>query len=130
MIAADVFVFGLAMSVQGIAASLLPRRHFLRMSSFLQMGSFSLIVGVYFLHSMMVRPAIIVGAQQRGMLGSSPSYSARFDGSRSNRTSRLRWPACDGCRPSATRARPLSCSSASGHCSAAHRTVSFSRFIG
>ena len=54
MMAAGVFIFGLAMSAQGIAASLLPRRHFLRVSSLLQLGAFCLIVGVYFLQPMVV----------------------------------------------------------------------------
>jgi hypothetical protein len=44
MVAAGVFIFGLAMTAQGLAASWLPRRHFLRMSSWLQVGAFCLIV--------------------------------------------------------------------------------------
>jgi hypothetical protein len=74
MVAAGTFVFGLAMSAQGIAASLLPRRHFLRLSSWLQLGAFCLIVGAYFLQPMAVRPGAILAAQQRGILASSPSY--------------------------------------------------------
>ena len=73
MVAAGMFIFGLAMSVQGIAASLLPRRHFLRLSSLLQLGAFCLIVSAYFLQPMAVRPGAILAAQQRGILASSPS---------------------------------------------------------
>jgi len=74
MLAAGVFVFACAMSAQGIAASLLPRRHFLRLSSFLQLGAFCLIVGAYFLQPMVVRPQTILAAQQGGMRSSSPTY--------------------------------------------------------
>jgi CubicO group peptidase (beta-lactamase class C family) len=74
MIAAGVFIFGLAMSAQGIAASLLPRRYFLRLSSFLQLGAFCLVVGVYVLQPMVVTGGAILAAQQRGILASSPSY--------------------------------------------------------
>jgi CubicO group peptidase (beta-lactamase class C family) len=74
MIAAGVFVFGLAMSVQGIAASLLPRRHFLHISSLLQLGTLCVIVGVYFLQPMVVRPGTDLAAQQQGLLALSPSY--------------------------------------------------------
>ena len=74
MFTAGVFMFGVAISVQGLAASLLPRRHFLRISSFLQLGLFCIIVGVYFLQPMAVRPGTILAAHQRGLLASSPSY--------------------------------------------------------
>lgn len=74
MFAAGAFVFGVAISVQGIAAALLPRRHFLRMSSFLQLGLFCLIVGGYFLQPIAVRPGIAAELQQHGLLALSPSY--------------------------------------------------------
>jgi CubicO group peptidase (beta-lactamase class C family) len=74
MLAAGVFIFGLAMSAQGMAAWLLRRRHFLQVSSFMQLGAFCLIVGAYFLQPMLVQPGAILAAQQRGLLASSPSY--------------------------------------------------------
>ena len=74
MMAAGVFMVGLAMSAQGIAAALLPRRHFLRLSSWLQLGTFCLIVGVYCLQSIAVGAGPILAAQQPGGLRSSPSY--------------------------------------------------------
>lgn len=73
MTAAGVFIFGLAMSAQGIAASLLPRRHFLRVSSWLQVGAFCLIVSIYFLQPITVRSGAILVAQQRGLFASPPS---------------------------------------------------------
>jgi len=73
MTMAAVFIFGLIMSAQGIAASLLPRRVFLRVSSLMQLGTFCLVVGVYFLQPMLIRPGVMLAAQQRGF-ASSPSY--------------------------------------------------------
>jgi hypothetical protein len=74
MIGAGVLIFGLAMSAQGLAASLLPRRHFLRVSSLLQLSAFCLLVVGYIRQSFVVRPGAILEAQQGGMLSSSPSY--------------------------------------------------------
>jgi CubicO group peptidase (beta-lactamase class C family) len=48
MLAAGVFVYGAVLGAQGLA-QLLPRRLFLRLSGYLQMTAFCLIVGVYFL---------------------------------------------------------------------------------
>jgi len=73
MAAASVFIFGLAMSVQGAAAALLPRRHFLRVTSWLQLGAFCLVVGVYLLQPMRVEPDTTL-AISRGWLWWSPSY--------------------------------------------------------
>src|SRR5215831_4729630 len=47
MFAAGTFVFSLALAAQGIAATLLPRHCFLRLSSVLQLGAFCAIVGGY-----------------------------------------------------------------------------------
>lgn len=73
MIAAAAFTFGLAMSVQGIAASVLPRRYFLRVSSLLQLAAFGVLVGGYFLQPMAVRPAMLTTDPQ-GWHALSPSY--------------------------------------------------------
>jgi len=74
MVAAGVFVFGLAMSVQGLAASLLPWRYFLRVSALLRLGAFCLVVGVYFLQPMRAGPDAVLAMRQQGLLGVSPSY--------------------------------------------------------
>lgn len=74
MCAAAVFIFGLAMGAQGLAASLLPRRHFLRVSSFLQLAAFCVLVVGYVRQSFVVRPGTMLTAQQGGMFSSSPSY--------------------------------------------------------
>jgi len=49
MLAAGLFIYGAVLGVQGLAAQLLTRRLFLRLSGYLQMAAFCLIVGVYFL---------------------------------------------------------------------------------
>ncbi len=49
MIAAGVFVYGAVLGLQGLAAQVLPRRLFLRLSGYLQLAAICLIVSVYFL---------------------------------------------------------------------------------
>ena len=61
MIAAGAFIFCLVMSIQGVALQLLPRRLFLRASSFLQIGAFAVIVSVYRL-----QPAAASAGAHRG----------------------------------------------------------------
>jgi CubicO group peptidase (beta-lactamase class C family) len=72
MMAAALFVFGVATSVQGLAAGMLPRRHFVRVSSWLQLATICLVSGVYFLQPMVIRPEVILAAQD-GTGVSSPS---------------------------------------------------------
>lgn len=74
MLAAGVFIFGLAMGAHGLAASFLPRRYFLRVSSLLQLGAFAGLVVGYLLLSFAVRPGALLNAQEGGILSSSPSY--------------------------------------------------------
>jgi CubicO group peptidase (beta-lactamase class C family) len=49
MLAAGVFIYGTVLGAQGLAALMLPRRLFLRLSGYLQLAAIGLIVGVYFL---------------------------------------------------------------------------------
>jgi CubicO group peptidase (beta-lactamase class C family) len=49
MLAAGVFMYGAVLGVQGVAAQILPRRLFLRLSGHLQLTAFGVIVVVYFL---------------------------------------------------------------------------------
>jgi len=49
MFASGVFVFGAVLALQGVAAQLLPRGWFLRVSGYLQLAAFCVIVCVYFL---------------------------------------------------------------------------------
>ena len=74
MAAAGAFIFCCVLGVQGLTAQLLPRRWFLRASSFLQLGAFSLFVGVYFTQPIMASPDALMAAQGNGPLAWSPSY--------------------------------------------------------
>ncbi|HLW82134.1 MAG TPA: hypothetical protein VKS20_08840 [Candidatus Acidoferrales bacterium] len=49
MLAAGAFIYCGVLAVQGLAAQILPRKLFLRVSGFLQMAAFCLFVSVYFL---------------------------------------------------------------------------------
>jgi CubicO group peptidase (beta-lactamase class C family) len=70
MFSAGAFVFCCVLALQGIAAQLLPRRLFLRASSFLQLAAFCAIVGVYCVQPM----ADVANASGHGLLAWSPSY--------------------------------------------------------
>ena len=74
MFAAGAFIFCCVLGLQGLAAQLLPRRLFLRVSSFLQLAVFCLLVSVYFLQRNVATPFAIVAAQGDGLLAWSPSY--------------------------------------------------------
>lgn len=49
MIAASLFIYGAILGVQGLAAQLLPRRIFVRVSGYLQLAVIGVVVSVYFL---------------------------------------------------------------------------------
>ena len=78
MIAAGTFIFCLVMSIQGVALQLLPRRLFLRASSFLQLGVFAVIVSVYCLQPAATQPALVAAQQplsaMTGLVPWSPSF--------------------------------------------------------
>ncbi len=74
MLLAGAFVYCAVLALQGIAAQLLPRRLFLRASSFLQLAAFCTIVCVYCLQPMVATPQALVEATGRGLLAWSPSY--------------------------------------------------------
>jgi CubicO group peptidase (beta-lactamase class C family) len=73
MAAAGLFMFGLTVSLQGLAAALLPHRYFLRVSSVLQLGVFCTLIAGFFLQPMVVSGMAIVDAQHAPFT-SSPSY--------------------------------------------------------
>ncbi|HEV2448428.1 MAG TPA: serine hydrolase domain-containing protein, partial [Candidatus Sulfopaludibacter sp.] len=74
MLASGAFLFCCVLALQGLAAQLLPRRMFLRMSSFLQMGAFCLFVCGYFLQPLFATPDTLTAATNGGVLVWSPSY--------------------------------------------------------
>ena len=72
--AAGTFIYCSVLGVQGLAAQLLPRRLFLRASSFLQLAAFCLLVSVYFLQPMLAMPEALIDVQGSGLASWSPSY--------------------------------------------------------
>ena len=78
MIAAGTFIFCVVMSIQGVALQLLPRRLFLRASSFLQIGAFAVIVSVYCLQPAASQLGLIAAQQtladMTGLVPWSPSF--------------------------------------------------------
>jgi CubicO group peptidase (beta-lactamase class C family) len=74
MLLAGAFIFCCVLGAQGLAAQLLPRRHFLRASSFLQLAAFGVFVAVYFLEPKLVTPGGFAVSQSSAYLAWSPSY--------------------------------------------------------
>ncbi len=74
MFASGAFVFCFILGVQGLAAQLLPRRWFLRASSFLQLAAFCLLVCGYVFEPMAVDSATILAAHHHGPFYWSPAY--------------------------------------------------------
>jgi CubicO group peptidase (beta-lactamase class C family) len=68
------FIFFSVLGLQGIAAQLLSRELFLRVSSFLQLAAFCLFVAVYFLQPGVLNPAALSAAHGSGWLSWSPSF--------------------------------------------------------
>jgi hypothetical protein len=74
MLAAGAFVFCCVLGVQGLAAQLLPRRRFLRLSAFLQLAAFCLLLSVYFLQPSLATPKALTAPQNQPLLAWLPSY--------------------------------------------------------
>lgn len=74
VIAAAVFVFGTITSVQGTMAFLLPRRYFLRVSSFLQLATFAFVVLLYVIQPTRITPVVLAGLRQDGPVTWVPSF--------------------------------------------------------
>ncbi|MBV8903553.1 MAG: beta-lactamase family protein [Acidobacteriia bacterium] len=73
MIAAGAFVYCSVLGLQGLTAELLPRQWFLRVSSFLQMAVFCVLVSIYFLQPAIVGPNMF-DVHSTGPPQWSPSY--------------------------------------------------------
>ncbi len=73
MIAAGAFIYCSVLGLQGLVAQLLPRQWFLRVSSFLQLAVFCLVVSVYFLQPVIAAPNLF-DVHSTGPPGWSPSY--------------------------------------------------------
>jgi hypothetical protein len=62
------------LALQGLAANLLPRQFFLRLSAFLQAAVMCLLVSVYFLEPSLESPAALASPQNQRLLEWLPSY--------------------------------------------------------
>jgi hypothetical protein len=74
MFAAGGFVVCTVLAVQGLAANLLPRQHFLRLSAFLQAGFLCLLLSLYLLEPHLESPAALIAPENRRLLEWLPSY--------------------------------------------------------
>jgi hypothetical protein len=73
MTASGGFIFCCGLIVQGLSAQL-PRRIFLRLSAFLQMAVFCLLVGVYFLQPSLASLKLLTVAENQQLLRWLPTY--------------------------------------------------------
>ena len=74
MFAAATFIFCSVLAVQGLAALLLPRQQFLRLSALLQVAAFCLFVGVYILEPSLQDPTLLATPENQRLLGWFPTY--------------------------------------------------------
>jgi len=74
MLMAGAFIYCCVLGAQGLAAQLLPRRHFLRVSSAMQMLALGIFVIAYFLEPKLVTPSVLRLPQGSAYLEWSPSY--------------------------------------------------------
>ena len=74
MLAAAAFLLCSVLALQGVAAQLLPRRYFLRLSGALQLAAFCLILTVYFLQPPLATPTALAALEDRHLLAWLPSY--------------------------------------------------------
>ena len=74
MLIAGAFIYCCILGVQGLAAELLPRRHFLRVSSFLQLAAFGILVTTYFLEPKLLMPQVVAASYGSPYVAWSPSY--------------------------------------------------------
>src|SRR5580704_2923911 len=72
--AAGGFLVLAILTLQGLAANLLPRQFFLRFSAFLQAAVMCVLMIVYFLETSLESPAALAAAQNQRLLAWLPSY--------------------------------------------------------
>jgi hypothetical protein len=71
---AGAFIVFAFLAVQGLAANLLPRQIFLRVSAFFQTGALCLLVLVYLLESSLESPTALTAPENQCLLAWLPSY--------------------------------------------------------
>lgn len=72
--AAGVFIVFAVLAVQGIAANLLPRQYFLRLSAFMQATAFCVLLSLYFLEPHLESRAALGAPDNQRLLAWLPSY--------------------------------------------------------
>jgi hypothetical protein len=74
MLMSGAFIYCCALGAQGLAAQLLPRRIFLRVSSWMQLAAFGILVGTYFLEPKILMPDVVAASYGSPYVAWSPSY--------------------------------------------------------
>jgi hypothetical protein len=74
MAASGAFILCSVLCLQGLAAQLLARRLFLRLSSFLQLASFCAFLCIYFLEPSLATPKALAAPENQNLLAWLPSY--------------------------------------------------------
>lgn len=74
MLATGGFIVCTVLAVQGLAANLLPRQHFLRLSATLQAGFLCLLLSLYLLEPHLESPAALTAPENQRLLEWLPSY--------------------------------------------------------
>jgi len=74
MLISGAFIYCCALGAQGLAAQLLPRRVFLRVSSWMQLAAFGILVGTYFLEPKILMPDVVAASYGSPYVAWSPSY--------------------------------------------------------
>ncbi len=74
MLMAGAFIYCCVLGVQGLAAEVLPRRYFLRVSSWSQLAAFGVVVGTYFLEPKILMPQVVAASYGSPYVAWSPSY--------------------------------------------------------
>lgn len=74
IVAATVFLYGAVLTLQGVAALVLPRRLFLKFSAAAQLASFALFMAVYFLEPTLSGPQEFSAPANHALLLWSPVY--------------------------------------------------------
>src|ERR1700723_20994 len=74
LVAAAIFLYSSVLTVHGFTALLLPRRAFLRLSAILQLTTFGLFLGVYFLQPSLATPAATAANENQWIMAWSPSF--------------------------------------------------------
>ena len=74
ILAAAVFPFLLVVTVHGLASQVLPRQHFLRLASFIQIAALCFFLGIYILEPSLETPGLLGAPENQRLLAWLPTY--------------------------------------------------------